>query len=836
MRPLLIPVIGIFLTLFTTGCRKELPDNGSQDPKNMEELKIASDFNWKTSRDVDFQISSSFATVITILSDDGQVTWYKGYFNGNNGIFSTLVNIPSYISQVKVNGIPANISGNRVEVNLDAGYFKSAMTDDLIPQSGLLASWSFDENGGTTANDGAGTHDGTVSGASWTPGIRGSALDFDGVDGQVLVPNGGNFNPTGGAISFSVWFRMEQVGDDGCLIFQNVKYILKLDAQGRVGFALYTPVYNDVNMSYEERILDTDWHHAAATYDGEEMKLYIDGTLRNTEPNTGNLQTSTSDVYIGKQRTINPFAGIIDEVLVYDRALTAAEVSQIHASTPDPGNGSADLVSWWALNENAGSSAGDSKGNNNGTITGGATWTPGISGSCLHFDGASGNVKVLNASNLNPVNGLTMMAWARTEENKTCKILQKGDWDGHGIGQGKWDGWQVSIRTSDNVSHSIHWGDELPVLNQWYHIALTYDGTILKMYINGQLKNTLAVSGTLKVNTRDLSIGSDNAAQKFFRGDIDECKFFNRALTPTEIQANYNEPAATPDQDGDGIADADDGYPTDPARAFDNFWPASGYGSLAFEDLWPGKGDYDFNDLVLNYRFKTITNAGNKVTEVRAVFAIRAIGAGFSNGFGFQLPDNGLLPADLDVSGSSLLESYITLAANGLEANQEKITIIAFDNVNKLMPSPTGFGVNVDPANPYVDPDTVTLSILCKPNTYAISDFGLPDFNPFLIINLERGKEVHLPDYPPTSLADTSYFGTDQDDTHPSAGRYYKTTGNLPWAINIAENYDYTIEHLQVTTGHLKFATWAESSGTLYPDWFLNKPGYRNTANIYPVP
>jgi len=53
------------------------------------------------------------------------------------------------------------------------------------------------------------------------------------------------------------------------------------------------------------------------------------------------------------------------------------------------------------------------------------------------------------------------------------------------------------------------------------------------------------------------------------------------------------------DSDGDGIQDADDDFPNDPARAFINFFPAAGYGSLAFEDLWPGKGDYDFNDLVV---------------------------------------------------------------------------------------------------------------------------------------------------------------------------------------------------------------------------------------------
>ncbi len=58
------------------------------------------------------------------------------------------------------------------------------------------------------------------------------------------------------------------------------------------------------------------------------------------------------------------------------------------------------------------------------------------------------------------------------------------------------------------------------------------------------------------------------------------------------------------DADGDGVPNDEDDYPNDGDRAFDNYYPANGPGTLAYEDLWPGKGDYDFNDLVLDYRFK----------------------------------------------------------------------------------------------------------------------------------------------------------------------------------------------------------------------------------------
>ncbi|MFK5856500.1 MAG: DUF4842 domain-containing protein, partial [Bacteroidota bacterium] len=73
------------------------------------------------------------------------------------------------------------------------------------------------------------------------------------------------------------------------------------------------------------------------------------------------------------------------------------------------------------------------------------------------------------------------------------------------------------------------------------------------------------------------------------------------------------------------------------------------------------------------------------------------------------------------------------------------------------------------------------------------------------------------------------------DDSNPATGKYYKTENNLPWAINITEPFNYPIEKADITSVFLKFAEWAESSGTLMQFWYRDIDGYRNSELIYTI-
>jgi LruC domain-containing protein len=316
--------------------------------------------------------------------------------------------------------------------------------------------------------------------------------------------------------------------------------------------------------------------------------------------------------------------------------------------------------------------------------------------------------------------------------------------------------------------------------------------------------------------------------------DFNDAMFYATANPITAVdQTGFQTITYTSDDaDEDGVSDNFDDYPNDPQRAFNNYYPGeNSTGTLAFEDLWPGKGDYDFNDMVIDYFINQVTNGSNQVVEIFADFTLRAMGASFKNGFGIELP---IEPSAIaSVEGQVLTTGLININANGTETGQSKAVIIVFDNGYSIMQYPgSGIGINTDEDAPSVDPVTISLAItLTEPQ--PINMVGIPSYNPFIFTNQNRSVEVHLADKPPTDLADINLFGTKNDDSKPDENRFYKTKDNLPWAIHVIETFNYPKEKIQVTQGYNYFGVWAEAAGYSYSNWYKDLPGYRSEQNIY---
>ncbi len=289
--------------------------------------------------------------------------------------------------------------------------------------------------------------------------------------------------------------------------------------------------------------------------------------------------------------------------------------------------------------------------------------------------------------------------------------------------------------------------------------------------------------------------------------------------------------AAPPDADGDGVPDADDEYPNDASAAYNNVYPDPvNKATLAFEDLWPSYGDYDFNDVIIDFSVNTITDANNDAVKLEIFVYVRAVGGSKKNGFGFQF-DN-LTAAQIHSVTGFVHRGGINVDGKGLETGQTKPVIIVYENVEDVINRPGGSLYNTIPANPTGSSDTVNI-IVTFTNPIAVSTIGTVPYNPFIFVDENRGHEIHMVDKAPTDLMDMSLFGQSNDDSNPAAGRYYKSKDNYCWGIEVPERLAYPIERQDIVITHLKLAEWAQSSGSNRPDWYQNSSGYRNEGNVY---
>lgn len=285
--------------------------------------------------------------------------------------------------------------------------------------------------------------------------------------------------------------------------------------------------------------------------------------------------------------------------------------------------------------------------------------------------------------------------------------------------------------------------------------------------------------------------------------DFNDAVFYAKSNPPSAIQVgNMAKIVVANDADGDGVNDELDDFPFDANKAFSNFAPAqNSTGKLAYEDLWPSMGDYDFNDLVVGYNYNLIANVDNMVTAIDASFTIEQIGGSFKNGFAITFPVN---PQTVErIEGQILNGGYEEVATNGTEsgtANNETVVFIA-GNVLEM------------------EGDSINVNIEFKAPV-SVTDLGTIPFNPFLIVNGDRFREVHLPDLPPSSKGEL-YLGTKDDYSDEELQRFYKTNRNLPWALNLYEGFVPPPETIPITIQYPRFITWANSGGTEQIDWYL---------------
>lgn len=437
-----------------------------------------------------------------------------------------------------------------------------------VYSEGLQALYKFNEGSGTVAHDSSGSDKhGTIYGPTWTNGRFGGGLEFNGNDNYVSVPRL-NRNK----ISIAAWFfKYANNTSKPEAIFGAWSW--NSDVQLREGFDLrfsksnpdilqFILMTTNVSGNRIQKIVKLDlgnsvgrWFHAVGTYDNKtgNQNLYINGQLVDTQihPAWNNIVPLKShyDMRIGRSMGNNDyFKGKIDEVRLYNRALSSNEINNIYT------NG---LEGYWKFDDGTGITASDSSGKgNDGTISG-AKWKTGKTGGGLYFNGTDNyvSVPVINRDQI------SISAWFRKNINDTSNAdaifgALNGNSDvqlreGFDLRFPKWnpDLIQFLLVTEDVSGNRIQKKTQLDLGNSvgiWFHAVGTYNKNTgdQKLYIDGQLVDTQnhPAGNTIVPLTSypDMRIGYSRVNNGYFKGKIDEVQLYNRALSNNEIDGLYS--------------------------------------------------------------------------------------------------------------------------------------------------------------------------------------------------------------------------------------------------------------------------------------------------------
>ncbi len=463
---------------------------------------------------------------------------------------------------------------------------KTALADTVINKyldhqitSGLVGHWTFDGpdiTGTSTVLDRSSTHaTGTtvnMATSSRIAGKMGQALQFDGSNDFVYAASSAttltsysscswirpNFSDSDTSAQ-TVVTRKNNTGDSARsaeLTWDGVGNRWFSDSMGALAYSV-----SDASTPFNSN----EWHHICFTFGGSSDSgyFYWDGVAKTTTQNfwsgTGANITTYFPFYIGNAVNANYFNGAIDDVRIYNRALSAKEIKRLYklgegtkintspTTIVDDG-----LVGYWTFDgQNMfGNSAYDlSPTHATGTLTNMASSSRvmGKHGQALRFDGVNDFINAGSSESLDNLTQKTVSVWVQPTgiDLISSYIIQKAT-DPFG--------WSLTLLSSYNVQFNARWSvtaswytlSRIPS-NQWTHIVVTYDNTSTSndpiFYVNGMATSSIeqtAPTGThVNESAYDVRLGgSDNSFRQYI-GTLDDVRIYNRILSADEIQKLY---------------------------------------------------------------------------------------------------------------------------------------------------------------------------------------------------------------------------------------------------------------------------------------------------------
>lgn len=444
-----------------------------------------------------------------------------------------------------------------------------------VTNLGLVGYWPLDEGYGSKAEDVSGSGNiGSVSGASWTDGKRGRALNF-GSDNFVDAGSNSSLDFGTGSFSISVWTKVLSNDNNWHNLISkktsfngtNIGWMAWLDfrANGVMEFRVNDgSAINDQtptnSTDIKSSVQNGNWHHFVWVVNSDDtVTFYFDGNYQSNQSFSPMTSTLSNNVNfrIGKSQSDASISSKIDDVRIYNRALSTAEISKLYSSGQITSKKVSEqgLVGYWPMNEAQGNKVGDSSGKGNTGTVSGANWTSGKKGGALNFNGTDGFVNLTSSGLNNPslyggVNGkLTFSAWIKPTRSTGINFdtIARRIGGFHYLAINNSTDRKLILMVADVVNAINFWPTSTASIDidKWSHIVFQLEGGVgAKIYINGVLdtnfSNTNLGITDYGANTAFAATLND-ASQNNFKGLMDEVRIYNRILSSAEIFSLYKQ-------------------------------------------------------------------------------------------------------------------------------------------------------------------------------------------------------------------------------------------------------------------------------------------------------
>jgi len=472
--------------------------------------------------------------------------------------------------------IPAALVAAAGETKLDVARNVEPLK---IPKP-LIAYWTFDEDCGPKCLDSSGAgHDATAAASASlerVPGVFGGAVGFSGQH-MLHVPEKPAFDGLR-KVSFTAWtlptelsghreiFRKED-GDQRVLFsFQNDGTILSL------GLNIGGYVECDAKID-PARLLDGRWHHCAATFDGETMRVYLDGKEIGALARPGQIAVGGSAPgCIGSSNGGECFQGMIDELRIYRDALTAAEIARLYENGVEALGRSNELVdageakvakpllAHWTFNQRGLAAAlRDASGNAamDAQAAQPVRLVPGVHGAALDLRGSHAvRVEGIKQTELAKI---TFSAWTMPTELSGFREIFRQECPNRLLFSFQENGTILSLGL--NIGGYAECDAPIQparVLDgAWHHCAATFDGRMMRVYLDGKQIGALERPGTIALQPGvPAFIGSSSGTSEHFQGAIDDLRLYADALSEDEILLLYRSGVAALEREAKELQNA----------------------------------------------------------------------------------------------------------------------------------------------------------------------------------------------------------------------------------------------------------------------------------------